>query len=76
MLTGLAIRAAATDAQEKQRIKAIYIPLADNYAGIVVYEKYRDKMKHADYRLEMLPGPELVRARFREDGNACGLKEK
>lgn len=34
--------------QQKQIIKAIYIPLADHYAGIVAYEKYRDQMKYAD----------------------------
>ncbi len=34
--------------QKKQVIKALYIPLADHYAGIIAYEKYRGEMKHAD----------------------------
>ena len=51
----------------RKTIKAIYIPLADHYAGIVAYEKYRDQMQYADYQVEMIPGPALVRARFREE---------
>ncbi len=40
--------------QEKKVLKAIYIPLADHYAGIVAYENYRDKMNHADYEIERM----------------------
>ncbi|MCP3924384.1 MAG: hypothetical protein GY714_17555 [Desulfobacterales bacterium] len=39
-------------AEEKKIITAIYIPLADHYPGIVAYEKYKGKMKKADYRIE------------------------
>ncbi len=49
----------------RQPINAVGIPLADHYAGIVAYEKYREKMQHADYRLRILPGPDLVRRYFR-----------
>ncbi|MBI9086085.1 MAG: ABC transporter substrate-binding protein [Desulfobacterales bacterium] len=51
-------------AQAKQTVTAIYIPLADHYAGIVAYEKYRDKMLHADYRIERMKSWPLLRARF------------
>jgi NitT/TauT family transport system substrate-binding protein len=49
---------------EKQTIKTLYIPLADHYAGIVAYEKYRDEMKQADYVIERIKSPGLVRAYF------------
>lgn len=57
----------AQEEQGRQIIKAIYIPLADHYAALVAYEKYRDHMKHADFQLERINGPILVRARFRDD---------
>ncbi len=49
---------------EKQTIKTLYIPLADHYAGIVAYEKYRGEMKKADYVIERIKSPALVRAYF------------
>ena len=52
---------------KRQVVSAIYIPLADHYPGIVAYEKYRSKMKYADYQIEMITGPELIRARFRDN---------
>lgn len=51
-------------AEEKQKIKAIYIPLADHYAGIVAYEKYRNQMKKADYVIERIKSWPLLRAYF------------
>ena len=51
-------------ADEKQTIKAIYIPLADHYAGIVAYEKYRDKMQKADYVIKRMKSWPLLRAHF------------
>ena len=51
---------------KRQTIRALCIPLADHYAGIVAYEKYRNEMQFADYQLEIIGGPELVRARFRD----------
>ncbi len=53
-----------TFAEEKQPIKAIYIPLADHYAGIVAYEKYRDDMQKADYVIERMKSWPLLRAYF------------
>lgn len=50
---------------QKVPILALGIPLADHYAGIVAYERYKNKMKHADYKLLILPGPDLVRRYFR-----------
>ena len=50
--------------RDKQVIKAIYIPLADHYAGIIAYEKYRGKMKLADYQIERMKSWPLLRAYF------------
>ena len=44
----------------KEKIHALYIPLADHYAGIVAHHKYKDKMAEADYSVEMMKSwPEL-----------------
>lgn len=51
-------------AEEKQTIKAVYIPLADHYAGVVAFEKYRQQMKHADYQIERMKNWPLLRAKF------------
>jgi len=57
-------------AQQKSRIKALAIPLADHYAGIVAYEKYRDVMQYADFQIQMLAGPHLVRSYFYSEADA------
>ena len=54
----------AAAGRDKQVVKAIYIPLADHYAGLVAFEKYRDKMKHADYQIERMKSWPLLRAYF------------
>ncbi len=64
IFAGFAIGVATVNAQEKQTIKAVYIPLADHYAGIVAYEKYRDQMQKADYSLERMQSWALLRAYF------------
>ncbi len=48
----------------KESIKAIYVPLADHYAGIVAYEKYRYHMENADYTIEQMKSWPLLRAYF------------
>ena len=50
--------------KSRETIKAIYIPLADHYAGIVAYEKYRDQMIHADYQIEQMKSWPLLRSYF------------
>lgn len=64
------IKAEPVAMKGKVRIKAVGIPLADHYAGIVAYEKYRHKMEHADFQLLLLPGPDFVRAYFRSEPDA------
>jgi len=51
-------------AQDRQPVKAIYLPLADHYAGIVAYEKYRSSMTRADYSIERMLSLPLLRAYF------------
>ena len=44
--------------------KAPYIPLADHYAALVAYERYRDDMKHVDFQIEQMTNWDLLRAYF------------
>ncbi|VAX08404.1 ABC transporter, substrate-binding protein (cluster 10, nitrate/sulfonate/bicarbonate) [hydrothermal vent metagenome] len=48
----------------KQTIKALYIPLADHYAALVAYERYRKQMKYADFQIEKMKNWDLLRAYF------------
>lgn len=54
---------------EKMPVTAAYIPLADHYAAIVAYEKYRKQMKKADYTIKRMKSWPLLRAYFL-DGQA------
>jgi NitT/TauT family transport system substrate-binding protein len=38
----------------KEKIHALYIPLADHYPAIVAHNKYAAEMKEADYSVEMM----------------------
>jgi len=53
-------------ANDKNRatIHALYIPLADHYAALVAYERYRDEMIHADFQIEQMKNWDLLRAYF------------
>ncbi len=51
-------------ATARQSIKALYIPLADHYAALVAYERYRRQMKHADFNIEQMKNWDLLRAYF------------
>ncbi len=48
----------------KTTIKALYIPLADHYAALVAYERYRDKMHYADFQLQQMKSWDLLQAYF------------
>ncbi|HEB56617.1 MAG TPA: nitrate ABC transporter substrate-binding protein [Gammaproteobacteria bacterium] len=48
----------------RQPIKALYIPLADHYAALVAYERYRRQMKYADFKIEQMKNWDLLRAYF------------
>lgn len=50
--------------QQRQTIQALYIPLADHYAAIVAYERYRKHMQHADFRIQKMGNWDLLRAYF------------
>ena len=63
-LTALAASSEPLGTHGRQPIKAIYIPLADHYAGIVAYEKYRGDMEAADYTIERMKSWPLLRACF------------
>lgn len=65
--TGTAKLYAAAPQTQKQIVNALYIPLADHYAALVAYERYHDKMQHADFRIEQMKSWDLLRARFKSD---------
>ncbi len=54
----------ADTSSNKHSIKALYIPLADHYAALVAYERYRMQMKHADFQIEQMKNWDLLRAYF------------
>lgn len=65
LLALMASSSAIVSAQEpKKSIKALYIPLADHYAALVAYERYRDQMKHATFQIEQMKNWDLLRAYF------------
>jgi NitT/TauT family transport system substrate-binding protein len=49
---------------EKQDVHALYIPLADHYAAIVAYEKFRHELQYANFTLEKMPNWDLLKAKF------------
>lgn len=51
-------------ASAKTTVKALYIPLADHYAAVLAYERYRDQMQHADFQIQQMPNWKLLRAYF------------
>lgn len=59
--------ASASQIINKVPVHALYVPLADHYAGIVAYERYRSTFKHADFSLEQMPNWDLLRAKFLTD---------
>lgn len=63
LLLASSIQASRADAH-RQVIKALYIPLADHYAALVAYERYRDQMIHADFQLEKMKNWDYLRAYF------------
>jgi len=48
----------------RQEVRSLYIPLADHYAALVAYERYRDTMIHADFKLQQMKNWDLLRALF------------
>ncbi len=53
-------------AHAKDKIHALYIPLADHYASAVVaHEKYRSEMKKCDYSVEMMKSWPSLRGKFK-----------
>ncbi|MCF6281905.1 MAG: ABC transporter substrate-binding protein [Candidatus Polarisedimenticolaceae bacterium] len=63
-LTTIAFSTFAVESHTRQPIKALYIPLADHYAALVAYERYRDQMVHADFQIRQMKNWNLLRAYF------------
>jgi len=60
----ISMTCSVTSADERTPISAAYIPLADHYAGIVAYEKYRDQMTKADFSIQRMKSWPLLRGYF------------
>ncbi len=48
----------------KEKVHALYVPLADHYAAIVAYERYGSQMQYADFKIEQMENWDLLRAYF------------
>ena len=48
----------------KEKIHALYIPLADHYPAIVAHHQYASQMKHADYSVEMMKSWPALSGKF------------
>lgn len=48
----------------KQTIKALYIPLADHYAALVAYERYRGEMIQTDFQITQMKNWDLLRSYY------------
>ena len=59
-----ALASDTSSSTEKKLINALYIPLADHYAALVAYERYREQMKFADFQLKQMKNWDLLRAYF------------
>ncbi|MEN8177797.1 MAG: ABC transporter substrate-binding protein [Pseudomonadota bacterium] len=62
-IAGVTVQAAEAG-NARQVIHALYIPLADHYAALVAYERYRYQMIHADFHIERMKNWDLLRAYF------------
>ncbi|MBF0157873.1 MAG: ABC transporter substrate-binding protein [Magnetococcales bacterium] len=67
LLVLLTVFSPRVHAGERQVIQALYMPLADHYAALVAYERYRDRMTHADFRLRQMRSWPQLRGSFRDD---------
>lgn len=57
---------AFSQSQNKAKVHALYIPLADHYAAVIAYEKFRHELKYADFSIERMANWDLLKARFLE----------
>ena len=69
ILPTLFVSVSYAEGEQRQLIKALYIPLADHYAAIVAYERYRQDMQYADFQIKQMPNWNLLRAYF-QSGDA------
>ncbi|OUS23813.1 nitrate ABC transporter substrate-binding protein [Gammaproteobacteria bacterium 45_16_T64] len=60
----LSVCSSVSKAGDRTPVKAAYIPLADHYAGIVAYERYRNDMKFADFSIQRMKSWPLLRGFF------------
>jgi len=54
-------------ADSRINVNAAYIPLADHYAALIAYEKYRGEMKVADFNITRMKSWPLLRGYFLDE---------
>ncbi|SEH09231.1 ABC transporter substrate-binding protein [Candidatus Venteria ishoeyi] len=54
----------AQSAFAKEKVHALYIPLADHYPAIIAYEKYRNEMKEAEFTIDQKKSWPSLRGQF------------
>lgn len=64
IISALLISFATKSVAAKDKIHALYIPLADHYPAIVAHDKYAKEMKHADYSVEMMKSWPALSGKF------------
>ena len=50
--------------KSRKHVHALYIPLADHYAALVAYERYREEMVHAYFTIKQMNNWDFLRASF------------
>lgn len=53
-----------SDSDARKTVKALFIPLADHYAALVAFDRYREQMKYADFQIRPMKNWDLLRAYF------------
>lgn len=64
LLAGLAAFLLTGFSYAKDPIHAVYIPLADHYAGLIAHYYYADEMKKAEYKVELMKSWPSLRGKF------------
>ena len=64
MLVWTLVISKAIYSDSRTTVRSLYIPLADHYAAIVAFEKYRGQMVHANFQIHQMKNWDLLRAYY------------
>jgi NitT/TauT family transport system substrate-binding protein len=66
LLTTLVFAQSTAAEPARQTVRLLYLPIADHYAALLAHGRYRGRFVHAEFVVERMDDPSLLRARFRE----------